>query len=150
MDKQIYELKLAEVAEMKIPKIAVNKSKTRGRGRPTKEEQYQEEHEQVFLDMFNEVNPTMIKELVKIKKQAVDCPDCGQHCPEGRRQEIKFYNLPLHAPHRRPRCLECNLYRDPTTGKYDLKQGPATQVFLNWAKSEFSARRKASLKQSDK
>jgi hypothetical protein len=44
--------------------------------------------------------------------------------------------------------LTCNKYKDPNTGKYTLAQGPACQVFLNWAKAEFTARNKQAVPQS--
>jgi hypothetical protein len=155
MEDEEFKRRLSEVAEWHIPKLKdwevdLAKQKARGRGRPTNEEQYQDEHEQIFLEIFNGVNPTYTPQVTKVKIQPTVCNDCGRHCPEGRRQEIKFYNQPNHAPHRRERCLECNLYRDPDTGIYELKQGPAAQVFLNWAKREFNARKKPSNKDKDK
>jgi hypothetical protein len=140
--------KLSEVAEFRMPKltasdIKISKQKARGKGRPSKEELYQDEHEEVFLDMFQGINPTMNPELVKVNVQPVDCEDCGRHCENGRQQEIKFYKKTVgHIAHRRTRCLTCNKYRDPNTGEYTLPQGPACQVYLNWAKAEFNARNK--------
>jgi hypothetical protein len=140
--------KLSEVAEFRMPKltpseIKISKQKAKGRGRPSAEELYQDEHEEVFLDMFQGINPTHTPELVKVHIKPVDCEDCGAHCPNGRQTEIKFYKaVPKHIAHRRTRCLVCNKYKDPNTGLYTLSQGPACQVFLNWAKAEFTARNK--------
>jgi len=140
--------KMAEVAEFRMPKltasdIKISKQKARGKGRPTNEERYQEEHEEVFLDLFEGINPTHSPELVKLNIKPVDCEDCGRHCENGRQTEIKFYKkTPGHIAHRRDRCITCNRYRDPNTGEYTLPQGPACQVYLNWAKAQYNARNK--------
>jgi len=152
LTKEQLNLKLSEVAEFRMPKltpsdIKISKQKARGKGRPTKEYLYQEEHEQVFLDLFEGINPTHTPELVKVKIQAIDCEDCGAHCPNGRQMELKFYSkAPNHVPHWRQRCKTCNKYKDPNTGEFTLPQGPACQVFLNWAKAEYSARNKQAKK----
>ena len=149
MTKDEIRQKLAEVAEFKMPKltksdIKVSKQRSRGKGRPSNEELYQEEHEEVFLDMFEGINPTHSPELVKVHIQPVDCEDCGRHCENGRQTEIKFYKKAVgHIAHRRDRCVTCNKYRDPNTGEYTLPQGPACQVYLNWAKAQFNARNKS-------
>jgi len=156
MDNEIYRKKLSEVAEWRIPElkdweIKEAKAKARGKGRRTNEEKYQEEHEAVFMEIFNGVNPTHNIELVAVKHQPEICPDCNKVCAKGRCQEIKFYSKnPGHINHRRVRCKECGFYRDPNTGVFDLPQGPSTQVYLNWAKREFTLRNKLAKKDSDK
>jgi hypothetical protein len=148
MTKDELRQKLIEVAEFKMPKltpsdIKISKQKARGRGRPTSEKLYQDEHEEIFLDMFEGINPTHPAELVKVHIKPVDCEDCGHHCENGRQMEIKFYyEQARHVAHRRTRCLVCNKYRDPYTGEFTLPQGPASQVFLNWAAGEFTAKYK--------
>jgi hypothetical protein len=156
MTKDELEQKLAAVAEFCLPKLSetsikASKQRTRGKGRPSSEDLYQDEHEQVFLDLFQGVNPTMPAELVKLKILAKDCEDCGQHLTVSREMEIKFYRAAVnHVAHRRERCKNCNRYRDPNTGLFTLPQGPACQVFLNWAKAEFNARKKQAKKSLDK
>jgi hypothetical protein len=148
MTKEELFQKLSEVAEFKMPKltpseIKISKQKQRGKGRPSSEELYQDEHEEVFLDMFQGINPTHTPELVKVYIKPIDCEDCGQHCENGRQMEIKFYPAaPKHIAHRRTRCLVCNRYKDPNTGEFTLPQGPACQTFLNWAKSQYTLRNK--------
>jgi hypothetical protein len=63
MDKELFKQKLSEVADWHIPKlnetdIKESKRKGRGRGRPSVEDLYQQEHQEVFLDLFNGINPT--------------------------------------------------------------------------------------------
>ncbi len=99
MTKDELNLKLSEVAEFRMPKltasdIKISKQKARGKGRPTKEWLYQEEHEEVFIDMFQGINPTHNPELVKVKIQAIDCEDCGDECGgsgENRSPECRDY-----------------------------------------------------------
>ena len=156
MTKDEIKQKLAEVAEFKMPKLSASdvktsKQKARGKGRPTKEQLYQEEHEEVFLDIFKGINPTHTPELVKVNIKAKDCEDCGQHLTVSREMEIKFYKaVSNHVAHWRHRCKTCNKYRDPNTGEFTLPQGPACQTFLNWAKAEYTARKKTETKATDK
>ena len=140
MDKEEFQRKLNEVAEWQLPDVtATGEIKSPKRGRKTAEEQYQEEHEEVFLEMFDGKNPTMTPQLTKVKIAAVICPDCGIVCAEGRRCEIKYHmGNPKHVDHRRERCVECKMYRHPETGLFELPMGPAAQVYLNWAKRQYS------------
>ena len=154
LTKEQLRLKLAEVAEFRMPKISntdIKEAKSRARGRKSNEEKYQEEHEEVFMDLFNGINPTHSPELVKVHIKPVDCEDCGKHLEEGRVMEIKYYaEHSKHIAHRRDRCKSCNKYRDPYTGLFTLPQGPACQTYLNWAKAEYSARNKQAKKDLDK
>jgi len=148
MTKDELKQKLSEVGEWRQPKISISDvkrgvQKARGRGRPSSEDLYQEQHEEVFADLFKGINPTQPPELVRMLIKPIDCEDCGRHCENGRQMEIKFYAaVSNHVAHRRIRCLVCNQYKDPNTGEFTLPQGPACQVFLNWAKAEFTARKK--------
>jgi hypothetical protein len=127
------------------------KKSARGKNKRTEEELYQIEHEEIFKEIFGGVNPTMTPELKQLKVKAVDCADCGKHCPNGRKEEIKYYHeTPGHIAHQRRRCLECNRYRDPDDGTYTLPQGPACHKYLNWAKREFVVRKKMNKLQSGK
>lgn len=155
MDKELFKQKLSEVAEWSLPKLSVSDIKeagqrSRGRGRPTKESLYQDAHEVEFLDLFEGHNPTMAPELVKVKPQPANCQDCGQECTEAPRREIKKYAQPHHKTHWRERCLACKRYRHPETGLFDVPAGPACQIFLNWAKRQYSLEKKQAKKASDK
>jgi|688.fasta_scaffold544401_1 hypothetical protein len=156
MTKDELKQKLSEVAEWRQPRISISDvkrgvQKARGKGRPSREEMYQEEHEEVFADLFKGINPTHPPELVKVYIKPVDCEDCGRHCENGRQMEIKFYPAThRQVAHKRQRCLVCNKYRDPNTGEYTLAQGPACQVFLNWANAELNARKNKNPTDSNK
>jgi hypothetical protein len=156
LTKEQLHLKMSEVAEFKMPELTKSelkaaKQKGRGAGRPSAEERYQEEHEEVFLDMFEGINPTHTPELVKVHIKPQDCEDCGVHLTVSREMELKFYKkVPGHIAHWRKRCKTCNKYKDPNTGEFTLAQGPACQVYLNWARSQFSVRNKQAKKSLDK
>jgi hypothetical protein len=156
MDKQLFEQLLSQVADWEMPKlkdweVKEAKKSARGKNKRTEEELYQIEHEEIFKEIFGGVNPTMTPELKQLKVKAIDCPDCGKHCPNGRKEEIKYYHeTPGHIAHQRRRCLECNRYRDPDDGTYTLPQGPACHKYLNWAKREFVVRKKMNKLQSGK
>jgi len=156
MDPELFKQKLSEVAEWELPKLSaadikISQQKKRGKGRKTNEEKYQEEHEEVFLDLYQGINPTMVPELTKLKIKETLCPDCGDICPEGRRQEIKFYKAtPGHIAHSRTRCLECKMYKHPDTGQFNIKQGPAAQTFLMWARARFNKIKKYGSDSTDK
>jgi hypothetical protein len=156
MDKKLFEQLLSQVADWEMPKlkdweVKEAKKSARGKNKRTEEELYQIEHEEIFREIFGGVNPTMTPELKQLKVKAVDCADCGKHCPNGRKEEIKYYHeTPGHIAHQRRRCLECNRYRDPDDGTYTLPQGPACHKYLNWAKREFVVRKKMNKLQSGK
>ena len=144
MDDAEFKQKLSEVAEWRVPKlkdheVALAKQRARGKGRPSSEDLYQEEHNKIFLEIFNGVNPTYAPEITKVKIQAVTCGDCGELCEQGRRTEIKFCAAGRNEmPYRKERCVECNLYRDPDTGKFTVSTGRSTHVFAQHAKNKWS------------
>jgi hypothetical protein len=83
MTKDELKQKLSEVAEWRQPRISISDvkrgaQKARGKGRPSREEMYEEEHEQVFAELFKGINPTHAPELVRVHIQRVDCEDCGR------------------------------------------------------------------------
>jgi hypothetical protein len=93
MDNKLFKQRLTEVAEWRIPKIKPTASERRARaGRPSKEEQYLELHEEAFIEMFAGENPTQALELVKVKRCAEDCEDCGRHCEQGRDLENRKFS----------------------------------------------------------
>jgi hypothetical protein len=63
----------------------------------------------------NEGLPPLIK---TVKIQAIDCEDCGRHCPNGRKTEHKLCTS--GSRHWRHRCGECGFYKDPADGTYSL------------------------------
>jgi hypothetical protein len=76
-------------------------------------------------------NDSLQPEILKVKVQAIDCPDCGRHCPQGRRTERKLHLS--GSKHWREKCCECKNYRDPMSGEFTVSCYVAhqylTQVF---------------------
>lgn len=121
MDNEEFKRKLSEVAEWRIPKTEKEQtiSARKKRGRKSNEERYEEEHEQVFLELFEGVNPTYPPMLVKLKCQATTCEDCGKYCANGRQKEKKLYETNKKR-HWREKCVTCERFQNPFTGEFDL------------------------------
>jgi hypothetical protein len=131
MNDEEYQHKLSQVAEFTIPEVnSAGNDKPLKRGRKTKEEQYQLEHEEVFLDLFDGKNPTIHPVLTKVKIQACVCNDCGKYCAHGRHTETtKYFSS---RPHWRARCLTCGMNQNPNTGEWDLTNKDASAHWANW------------------
>jgi hypothetical protein len=131
MNDEEYQLKLSQVAEFTIPEVnGAGNAKTAKRGRKSTEEQYQLEHEQVFLDLFDGKNPTIQPVLTKVKIQACVCDDCGKYCEHGRHTEKTKYLS--SRPHWRSRCLTCGMNQNPNTGEWNLSNKDASAHWANW------------------
>ena len=134
-DKKFKEL-LSQVADWQIPKLSqteIKEARQRNRGRRSNEELYQEEHEEIFLELFDGHNPTMAPELLKVKNQSCVCEDCGCVCAEGRRKERKLYETGVQAKRNwRERCLTCGLSKNPFTGRFELTSTEASHVWTKF------------------
>lgn len=136
MNDEEFKKRLSEVAEWRIPKISstdvkIAKQKARGKGRPTKEQLYQEEHEQVFIDLFEGINPTYHPMIVSLKIQPSTCGNCGITCENGCEQQSKLY-ITRNIKHWRQRCITCERCRNPYTGAWDLTVMQAATVWNAW------------------
>lgn len=58
--------------------------------------------------------------LVSVRRSAVDCGDCGQHCPRGRETEAKLHKAKIKNCWRK-KCVTCGYFQNPFTGKFDLR-----------------------------
>lgn len=133
MDQELFKQRLSEVAEWRQPKITKSdlkeaQQRARGRGRRSAEQRYQEEHEEVFTQMFDGVNPTVPLELQAVKPVQSHCEHCDQMVQGGPHIEKK---LVLSGPrkHWRERCLTCGLCKDPYTGQFALT---GTEASIKW------------------
>jgi hypothetical protein len=132
MKDEEFKQRLSQVAQWKIPETpretSLNAKKKRGR--KSAEEVYQEEHENVFLEIYNGVNPTFPPLLTKVKIQGCMCEDCGRFCENGRKTEVtKYYS---NRPHWRERCVTCGMNQNPNTGAWDLNNKDASAHWANW------------------
>lgn len=131
MNKLEWEAKLAQVAEWEMPKLNATEKKQIAKGRKTKEEKYQYEHEQEFMDIFQGVNPTHTPVVTKIHCQPTTCDDCGKHCPNGRHKEKKIYEANGNK-HWREKCITCGLSQNPFSKKFDLTVAEASSRWANY------------------
>ena len=149
MDKEEFKRRLAEVADFEQPIIKIDSEQRRKlKGRKSAEDSYQEEHEAVFLDLYNGINPTQQPQLVRIKPYPTECKACGKICENGCHQEKKMYDLG-GIKHWRERCLTCGMNQNPHTGKWDLDSKVASAIWANWARS-IQYRNKVKLAQEQK
>jgi hypothetical protein len=127
MNDEEFKRRLSEVAEWKLPdtprETSLNAKKKRGR--KSAEDQYQDEHEEVFLELFEGVNPTYPPMLVKVKRCAITCDDCGKHCANGREKEAKLQEKNGKAAWRQ-KCLTCGKFENPFNGKFELTGSAAS------------------------
>lgn len=155
MDDQEFRRRLSEVAEWHIPKLSAtdikeSEKRKRGRGRPSDEELYQEAHEEIFLDIYNGINPTTAPEILKLKPAECVCEDCGTICPSGRKKEKKLYETG-EKRNWREKCLTCNKNKNPYTGKFDLTPSEAPHVwtdFLKDRKGAYKTKKNEAIKES--
>ena len=132
MNNDEFKKRLSEIAEWEIPKLTETDLKPiRKKGRPSEEELYQNEHEQIFMEIYNGVNPTHTPKLGKVKIQPVTCDDCGEHCPNGRRKEKKVYEANGNK-HWREKCITCGMSQNPFTKKFDLTVAEASSRWANY------------------
>jgi hypothetical protein len=134
MDDKEFKRRLSEVAEWTIPETEQETSNNakKKRGRKTNEELYQEEHEQIFLEIFEGVNPTKAPLLLKIKYCPYNC-ECGRTCTDGCQKEAKLYQKSGKA-HWRWKCKSCGMTQDPYTGEYSLSSQKASVVWHSFLK----------------
>jgi hypothetical protein len=70
-----------------------------------------------------------------IRPAAVNCDDCGKHCPKGRRKEVKAAKS-NGKQFWRQRCTTCGLHQDPYTGQYTLAGNKANVVWHSYMKAD--------------
>lgn len=132
MNDEEFKRKLSEVADWRIPEIKLDGVQRRKlRGRLSNEEKYQDEHEQIFFEIYNGVNPTTTPEITKVHRAATTCDDCGKHCPNGREKEKKLYET-NKKKHWREKCLTCGLSLNPKTGLFDAPNRTAAVEWNHW------------------
>jgi hypothetical protein len=129
MDDEEFRRRLSEVAEWKIPETPreTTLGAKKKRGRKSKEEQYQDEHEEVFMELFEGVNPTYTPLLTKIKYAPTTC-ECGRVCSSGCEKEAKLCQTKDKTIWKW-KCKTCGMTQDPYTGEYILNAQKASIVW---------------------
>jgi hypothetical protein len=132
MDDEEYKRRLSEVAEWKLPETpretSLNAKKKRGR--KSAEEKYQDEHEEVFMELFEGTNPTYTPLLTKIKYATITC-ECGRVCDSGCQKEAKLFQTQTKAVWRW-KCKTCGMTQDPYTGEYTLNSQRGSIVWAEY------------------
>jgi hypothetical protein len=148
MDEKEFLKRLSEVSEWHRPQTGPNGARSvnkRAKNAPQhpgaltqseldemSDEEAQEYYEQLLAWREAQPNDSVSPEITKVKVQAIDCPDCGQHCPNGRKTERKLHES--GAKHWREHCKECQMFKDPLTGQFTLTREASHQYFIQFYK----------------
>lgn len=149
MNKDEFLKRLSEVSEWHIPMLGPNGCYSVSKGRASKlvehpgevtaeeleemsESEVKKYYEQLMAWREQQPNPSVQPEIIKVKTQPVDCPDCGKHCPNGRRTEKKLHES--GSRHWRERCTECDMFKDPLTDQFTLSKQASHQYFIQFYK----------------
>jgi len=119
MDEEQFRKRLSQVAEWSIPKLSVEELKQNKRGRKTNEQQYEEQHQALFNEMFDGINPSYAPKLDAVKTVSETCSDCGLICEKGRKKDFKHYKGKKKNIWRE-RCVNCSKYKNPYTGQFNM------------------------------
>lgn len=137
--------KLSEVAEWHRPTIGPNGCYSVAKGHPrvehpgeiTEQElaEMSDEEAQSYYDQLTAWREQLPNESVppKIKRLKFDpkpCEDCGQTLEQHRQCEKKLYIS--GTTHWREKCLNCNRYRHPETGKFTVNGLGSHQFFCDY------------------
>ena len=135
MDDKEFKARLSAVADWRIPKteLETTKGAKKRRGRKTNDEKYMELREEIFQQEFDGVNPTIPPMLTRLKKSACVCEDCGEYCPNGREKEAKLHQKNGKKVWRQ-KCLTCDKFHNPFTGKFELTGSAASIKFNDFMK----------------
>jgi len=143
MDDEEFRRRLSEVAEWKLPdtprETSLNAKKKRGR--KSAEEKYQDEHEEIFMELFEGTNPTYAPLLTRIKHTPTTC-ECGRVCSDGCQKEAKLYETKGKNCWRW-KCKTCGMTQDPYTGEFTLNAQKASVVwnsFLRETKGAYASK----------
>lgn len=131
MDDKEFKRRLTEVADWIIP-TDVDKPYAKPKRRKKRDEQLVElvgEDSSEETPIAEGPNPTMPPALVKLRRQAVTCDDCGEYCPNGREKEAKLHTKGNKQVWRQ-KCLTCKMFQNPFTGEFNLT-GSAASIKFN-------------------
>jgi hypothetical protein len=146
MNNEEFLQRLSEVSEWHRPQcgpngaVSVNKRAKSGPQHPgtvteaelaaMDEDEITEYYERLLAWREAQPNASVPPEIKRVKIQAVDCEDCGRHCPQGRRTERKLYESGTR--HWREFCTECELFKSPVSGLYEIPKLGNQQFFNSY------------------
>lgn len=151
MDPKEFLRRLSEVSEWHRPQLGPQGSPSVSKGRgpkkikhpgPITEQQLEAmtEHEvkryydQLMAWREAQPNDSVAPEIIRVKCQAKDCEDCYKHCPEGRKVEKKLHQTA--NPHWRELCVECQMYKSPLTGLFEIPKRGSHQFFNDYYRTK--------------
>ena len=122
-DKKFIEI-LEELAETHRPMVGPNGAPSQLKRHVEKYQDELEEAEEECFDRDGKIinlvrNDTIPLEIKKLKPREHICDDCGRVCTNIRVVEHRKNDI-IH-PHWRSKCRECGCFKDPFTGRFDLK-----------------------------
>lgn len=134
MDDELFLRRLTELTEWHRPMLGPSggTSVIKRRGRPPEDPELLAEiqEEQARIQQAErEPNPHVGPRILKILHKPSDCEACDRRLTEPRRVEIK--KMDMDVPIWRHRCLNCNRYRNPETGQWDLEGARAHATYGN-------------------
>lgn len=144
MDNELFLRRLSEVSEWHRPLLSSTGQPSQRKGHIPKqvehpgdktveelesmsEQELEEYHQLLMTWREQQPNESVPPRITKVKIQAVDCEDCGRHCPKGRRIESKLYHT--GTEHWRTWCQVCQRFKDPVTGKFTVTAQVAHKYF---------------------
>jgi hypothetical protein len=148
MKDQEFKQRLSEVADWKIPDTPKDLGMLTRKRKGSKKHEPDEpdEPDELDEDLDSEdqdqplacVNQTHAPILLKVHVQAVDCNDCGQHCPNGRQTEAKLFKKNGQAAWKQ-HCITCGKFENPYTGEFNLNGLTANMKFQDYMRGSKGA-----------
>jgi hypothetical protein len=93
----------------------------------------QEEPEDSTVEMTIHENPTLPPLVTKIKYKSTQCDQCGMICEGSVHRQKRIYEC-ADVKHWRERCMTCDRFQNPYTGKFDLPIMEAATVWNGYVR----------------
>lgn len=147
MDNEDFLRRLSEVSEWHRPQVGQNGFPNFNKGRRPKntpaprqiteqeldamtEEELEQYHNELMAWREAQPNDSIAPEIKAIKPQPTQCDDCGQMLDCQRRVEKKLHITGQR--HWRVKCVNCQCYQHPGTGKFTVKYQQSHQFFCDY------------------
>lgn len=145
MDNEDFLKRLSEVADWHRPKLGPSGCNSIAKGRSVPEhpgeiteqelaemsdEEAQEYYDKLMAWRESQPNDSVPPEIKRLKFEPRPCDDCSQMLEQHRRTERKLYISGQR--HWRERCLNCNKFRHPDTGKFTVNGLGSHQFFCDY------------------
>lgn len=136
MDKKQFEQLLSQVADWEYPTAMDDAAEAQKVKRLIREYRKKGLSEEEILEALKEYrNDTYPAKIVKIKSQAIECPDCGKACPNGRTVDYRLYRGKKGQQKWCGKCAVCKKQSNPKDGKYTLSNMVAANTWWEWIRT---------------